>query len=42
MNKAIEAGGTLASPVQDFEYGFRQGEITDPFGHRWQIQKDLR
>jgi len=42
VTKAIEAGAILTSPVQDYEYGFRQGEITDPFGHRWEIQKDLR
>jgi PhnB protein len=30
------------SPVQDYEYGYRQGEIIDPFGHRWVLQKDLR
>ena len=42
MAKAVEAGAILTSPVQDYEYGYRQGEIADPFGHRWQIQKDLR
>jgi PhnB protein len=42
MAKALEAGAILTSPVQDYEYGYRQGEIADPFGHRWQIQKDLR
>lgn len=40
--KAVEAGAILTSPVQDYEYGFRQGGIADPFGHRWEIQKDLR
>jgi PhnB protein len=40
--KALEAGATLKSPAQDYEYGYRQGQIVDPHGHRWQIQKDLR
>jgi len=42
IEKAIGAGATLISPVQDYEYGYRQGGIADPHGHRWQIQKDLR
>ncbi|MDF2431350.1 MAG: PhnB protein [Mucilaginibacter sp.] len=42
MAKAVEAGARIISPVQDYDYGFRQGEFVDPFGHRWQIQKDLR
>jgi len=42
MAKALDAGATLVSPIQDYEYGYRQGEVLDPFGHRWQLQKDLR
>ena len=41
FNSAIAAGATLAMPVTDFEYGYRQGEFTDPFGHRWIIQKKI-
>lgn len=41
MQKAIEAGATEISPVQDHEYGYRQGMFKDPFGHYWQIQKKL-
>lgn len=37
--KAVEAGATLTSPVQDYDYGYRQGEIVDPFGHQWTIEK---
>jgi len=36
---AIAAGATLKSAAQDYEYGYRQGQIVDPHGHRWQIQK---
>ena len=39
MAKAIAAGATLASPAQDYDYGYRQGEIVDPFGHRWIVEK---
>jgi PhnB protein len=39
VNQALKAGATLRSPVQDYDYGYRQGEIVDPHGHRWQIQQ---
>ena len=37
--RAIEAGAVLLSPVTDYEYGYRQAEIKDPFGHHWLIEK---
>ncbi len=37
--RAVAAGATLISPVQDYDYGYRQGEIADPFGHHWIIEK---
>lgn len=39
--KAVAAGAKIASPVQDYDYGYRQGSIIDPFGHQWQIQKAI-
>ena len=39
MNRAIRAGATEISAARDYEYGYRQGELEDPFGHRWLIQK---
>ena len=39
MAKAAAVGGTVIHPVKDHEYGFRQGTIVDPFGHRWEIEK---
>ena len=39
--KAVNAGATLMHPPQDFDYGYRQASITDPFGHHWQIQKKI-
>ena len=41
MHKAIHAGAIEISPAQDYEYGYRQGTIKDPFGHYWQIQKKI-
>lgn len=41
MKQAIEAGAIEIDPVQDYDYGYRQGMIKDPFGHFWQIQKKL-
>jgi PhnB protein len=37
VSRAEKAGGMVTSPVQDYNYGFRQGVVTDPFGHQWLI-----
>lgn len=39
--KAKEAGGQVTNPVKDYEYGYRQGSFTDPFGHHWLIEKKI-
>ena len=39
IEKAVKAGATVTDPPQDYFYGYRQGEIADPFGHRWLIEK---
>ncbi len=41
MKRAQAAGGRVSSPIQDYEYGYRQGIIVDPFGHHWLIQKRI-
>ena len=38
---AEKAGATITTPPKDYEYGMRQAYFTDPFGHRWQIQKRI-
>lgn len=38
INNALNAGAILLNPAQDYEYGYRQGEILDPFGHQWMIE----
>ena len=40
-NKAIQAGAVEISAVKDYEYGYRQGEIKDIFGHHWLIEKKI-
>jgi PhnB protein len=41
VRKAIESGAQETSPVQDYDYGYRQGVVTDPAGHQWLIQKKI-
>ncbi|MBT1699039.1 VOC family protein [Fulvivirgaceae bacterium PWU4] len=37
--QAIAAGAKEVSPMRDYEYGFRQGTIADPFGHLWCLER---
>ena len=41
MASAESAGATMTSPVQDYDYGYRQGKFIDPFGHHWLIEKAI-
>lgn len=41
VSKAIAAGATEIHPIQDYDYGYRQGDIRDPFGHYWTIEKSI-
>ena len=41
MNRAIAAGAEEISPAQDYDYGYRQGQIKDPFGHIWMIEMKI-
>jgi PhnB protein len=41
MQQAEKAGAVIISPAQDYEYGYRQGEFKDPFGHYWLIEKKI-
>ncbi|MDI3320604.1 VOC family protein [Pinibacter soli] len=38
MDKALHAGAMPITPTQDYEHGYRQGTIQDPFGHQWLIE----
>ena len=37
--RAVAAGAVELSPVQEFDYGYRQGTIRDPFGHHWCLER---
>ena len=41
IENALKAGATLLSPAQDYDYGYRQGNILDPFGHQWMIEMKI-
>ena len=41
MKRAIDAGAIVLSPAQSYDYGYRQGEIKDPFGHVWLIEMKI-
>jgi len=41
IKNALKAGATLLSPAQDYDYGYRQGDFLDPFGHQWMIEKKI-
>ena len=41
MQNSIKAGAKEISAARDYEYAYRQGEIEDPFGHHWLIEKKL-
>lgn len=41
MNKAFKAGAEIISPARDYDYGYRQGDFVDPFGHQWMIEKKI-
>lgn len=42
MERAVAAGATVHSPVQDAFWGVRTGEVLDPSGHRWAFDQHLR
>jgi PhnB protein len=41
ISRAVEAGAVVKSPAQSYDYGYRQGEIRDPFGYIWMIEKKI-
>jgi len=41
VSRAVAAGATLKRPVQDEFYGFRTGQVEDPFGHVWMVQTQI-
>jgi PhnB protein len=41
VKRAVAAGGKESNPVQDYDYGYRQGTVIDPFGHQWLVEKKI-
>ena len=41
FDRAVAAGARVRSAMQDHEYGWRDGSVVDPYGHRWEIGKPL-
>jgi uncharacterized glyoxalase superfamily protein PhnB len=42
FQRAVDAGATIESPVQDMFWGDRYGKVRDPFGHLWGIATRVR
>lgn len=38
MKQAVEAGAKIISAAKSYDYGYRQGDILDIFGHHWMIE----
>jgi PhnB protein len=41
-NQAVAAGATVRRPLADQPYGRRSGQLTDPFGHRWDVGSPIK
>ena|SRR5437588_8850301 len=40
--RALEAGAEIHQPLADQFWGERHGQLTDPYGHRWNIAQHIR
>lgn len=40
LDRAVDAGATVVAPVHD-AHGWRTGRLTDPFGHDWELSREL-
>ena len=40
--RAVEGGASVARPLADTFWGEREGQIVDPFGHRWGLSQHVR
>ena len=41
-DRAVAAGATVIRPLSDAFWGEREGQLLDPFGHRWGLTQQLR
>jgi PhnB protein len=42
FERAVAAGAEVRAPLADTFWGTRHAQLTDPFGHRWNISQHLR
>ena len=40
FDQAVAAGATVVAAIHE-EYGWRTGRVTEPFGHDWEMSKQL-
>src|ERR1700736_2508354 len=40
FEQAVAAGAAVVASVHE-EHGWRTGRVTDPFGHDWEVSKEL-
>lgn len=40
FDRAVAAGATVVVPMGD-KYGWRLGRVVDPYGHHWEIGREL-
>jgi len=40
--RAVDAGATVIRPLSNTFWGEREGQLLDPFGHRWGLTQHLR
>jgi PhnB protein len=40
--RALDAGASVHRPLADAFWGDREGQIIDPFGHRWGLSQHVR
>ena len=40
--RAVAAGANVIRPLSDAFWGEREGQLLDPFGHRWGLTQQLR
>jgi PhnB protein len=40
FKQAVGAGAAVVAPIHE-DYGWRTGRVTDPFGHDWEMSKQL-
>jgi PhnB protein len=40
--RAVDAGAEVVHPLQDQFWGDRQGQLLDPFGHKWGLAQHMR